>query len=68
LFDAFIPAAYPALRTGPLDTAERAERWLVFLAHHLKHTIGTPDLAWWQLEKPHHVLPSGSCPGASGAA
>jgi len=26
-----------------------AERWLVFVACYLERTIGTPDLAWWQL-------------------
>jgi hypothetical protein len=50
LFDAFIPAVYrtPA---GGCWTAGEAERWLAFLARHLEQTIGTPDLAWWQLEK-----------------
>ncbi len=50
LFDAFIPATYrPSV--GGRWTAGQAERWLAFLARHLEHTIGTPDLAWWQLEK-----------------
>ena len=50
LFDAFIPAAYrhdPASRWK----AQISERWLVFLACHLEKTIGSPDLAWWQLPK-----------------
>ena len=50
LFDAFIPAAYRPSTSGRW-TAGQAERWLVFLARHLEHTIGTPDLAWWQLDK-----------------
>ena len=50
LFDAFIPAAYRASADSRW-TAGQAERWLAFLARHLEHTIGTPDLAWWQLEK-----------------
>jgi hypothetical protein len=53
LFDGFLRAAY---RRHP-DPAQRcrwdasdAERWLVFLARHLEHTLhGSPDLAWWQL-------------------
>ena len=50
LFDAFIPAAY---RNDPNGCwkAEDAERWLVFLARHLEHNIGGPDLAWWQLTR-----------------
>jgi len=48
LFDAFIPAAY---RHGSASCWEvhDAERWLVFVACYLERTIGTPDLAWWQL-------------------
>lgn len=49
LFDAFIPAAY-RLSTAGRWTAGQAEQWLTFLARHLEH-IGTPDLAWWQLDK-----------------
>ncbi|MBL7487349.1 NACHT domain-containing protein [Frankia sp. AgB1.9] len=53
LFDGFLPAAY---RPHP-DPARRcrwkaadAERWLIYLARHLDHTLhGTPDLAWWEL-------------------
>jgi len=48
LFDAFIPAAYrqgSAVRWKTQDV----ERWLVFLARHLEHTITRSDLAWWQL-------------------
>ena len=49
LFDAFIPAAYrwPTRRRW---TAEQAETWLEFLAHHLQEDIGSPNLAWWQLQ------------------
>ena len=50
LFDAFIPAAY-RVAAGRRWTAGRAEQWLTFLARHLEYTIGTPDLAWWQLDK-----------------
>jgi hypothetical protein len=50
LFDAFIPAAYRAVADSGW-TAGQTEQWLTFLARHLEHTIGTPDLAWWQLEK-----------------
>ena len=48
LFDAFIPAAYRHDPAGRWK-AQDAERWLVFLARHLEHTIASPDLAWWQL-------------------
>ncbi len=50
LFDVFIPAAYrsPAATRW---TARQAETWLVFLARHLELTIGSPDLAWWQLRE-----------------
>jgi hypothetical protein len=48
LFDAFIPAAYrPSAKSR--WTAAQAEKWLMFLARHLEHTIRSPDLAWWQL-------------------
>ena len=49
LFDAFIPAAY---RPDPASRwkAQDAERWLEFLARHLERTIGSADLAWWQLK------------------
>jgi hypothetical protein len=50
LFDAFIPAAYRPHTAGRW-TAQQAEPWLVFLARHLEQTIGSPDLAWWQLKK-----------------
>ena len=50
LFDAFIPAAYRHDPAGRWK-AQDAERWLVFLARHLEHTIGSPDLAWWQLPR-----------------
>ena len=48
LFDAFIPAAYRHDSAGRWK-AQAAERWLVFIARHLDHNIGGPDLAWWQL-------------------
>jgi hypothetical protein len=57
LFDEFIAASYRS-PTGGRWTAEQAEKWLVFLARHLEYTIGSPDLAWWQLRKaaPRSVL------------
>jgi hypothetical protein len=48
LFDGFIPAAYRH-GLGGRWKAQDAEKWLTFLAHHLEYTIGSPDLAWWQL-------------------
>jgi hypothetical protein len=48
LFDAFIPSAYQRGQTGGWK-AQDAEKWLAFLAYYLDRTIGTPDLAWWQL-------------------
>jgi len=49
LFDAFIPAAYRNHPPGRWK-AKDAERRLVFLARHLERTIGSADLAWWQLQ------------------
>jgi hypothetical protein len=49
LFDAFIPAAYRDYPPGRWK-AQDAERWLVFLARHLEHNIGTANFAWWQLQ------------------
>ncbi|MGW1878797.1 NACHT domain-containing protein [Streptomyces sp. NPDC001975] len=53
LFSAFIPAAYRPHPHHPSSwSPEKAQRILVFLAHHLQHNLdGTPDLAWWQLHK-----------------
>lgn len=48
LFDAFIHAAYRDRGDGRW-TAPQAEKWLTFLARHLERTVGSPDLAWWQL-------------------
>ncbi len=48
LFDAFITAAYRHDPPGRWK-AQDAERWLVFLACHLERTVGSADLAWWQL-------------------
>jgi hypothetical protein len=50
LFGEFIPASYRS-PAGGRWTPEQAERWLVFLARHLEYTIGSPDFAWWQLQK-----------------
>lgn len=49
LFDGFVPAAYRR-RLGRRKLA-KAERSLIFLARHLEHTIGNPNLAWWQLHR-----------------
>ena len=55
LFDGSIPAAYRGQSPG---TAEQAEPWLMFLAHHLQDTVDGTDLAWWQLiegkQSEHH--------------
>jgi hypothetical protein len=55
LLDGFVPTAYRCLPTGLGQqrrswTATQAERWLVFLAHHLEYTVGNPSFAWWNLE------------------
>jgi hypothetical protein len=52
LFNEFIPAAYrPAARSSHW-TASQAERYLIFLARHLKYDLrGTTNLAWWDLQK-----------------
>lgn len=62
LLDAYIPAAYrrPPSSPGPRRksfTSANAERWLEFLAQHLEHGVGSPDFAWWQMERalPHPV-------------
>ena len=52
LFDEFIPAAYRADGdAGCRWPAKKAEAWLVFLAHHLDDTLGSADLAWWQVRQ-----------------
>ena len=57
LFDEFIPAAYRAFAGGRW-TAGQSGKWLEFLARHLEQTVGSPDLAWWKLQKavPRTVL------------
>jgi NACHT domain len=50
LFDQFIPAAYRSF-TEARWTAPQAQTWLMFLARHLEQRVGSPDLAWWQLQK-----------------
>lgn len=50
VLDAFIPAAYRSRPASRWDVRQ-AESWLVFLARHLETTIGSPDLAWWQLAR-----------------
>jgi hypothetical protein len=53
LFGRFVPAAYrphPDLVRRSKWTADKAERWLVFLARDLEHRLhGTTDIAWWDL-------------------
>lgn len=51
LFDAFIPAAYrPGAEHHCPWPADKAERWLAYLARHLTENVGgTTDIAWWQL-------------------
>jgi hypothetical protein len=48
LFDAFIPASYRNISDSPWH-AKDAERWMIFLAHHLEDRVHSPDLVWWQL-------------------
>ncbi|MCS7476871.1 NACHT domain-containing protein [Umezawaea endophytica] len=50
LLAAFIPAIYQSDRPGGARrwSADRAHRYLTYLAHHL-HRAGTRDVAWWQL-------------------
>ncbi|MEU7565598.1 NACHT domain-containing protein [Streptomyces fradiae] len=49
LLDSFLPAVYRPGRPGVRDwDADRAQRWLGYLAHHLT-LARTPDLAWWRL-------------------
>ncbi len=59
LFDGFILAAYRHDPRHPQRwSADKAQRWLRFLARHLEHRLhGTPDLAWWQL---HTAVPRAS--------
>ena len=53
LFDQFIPAAYRVHQTSSRRTrwsAQRAEQWLIFLAHDMEHRQqGGSDVAWWRL-------------------
>jgi GNAT superfamily N-acetyltransferase len=52
LYDGFVPAAYRKHeRAQPCRwSAQDAERWLAFLARHLRHTAdNSPDLAWWHI-------------------
>jgi hypothetical protein len=56
LLSAFVKAAYLGSDTETGSSRHwdpnRAERWLIFLAHHLESDIGGTDFAWWQLIKP----------------
>jgi hypothetical protein len=47
--------------------AEKAEKWLIFLAHHLEYIIGTPDFAWWQLVRGVPGLTGGLIAGITAA-
>ncbi|MFC9506315.1 NACHT domain-containing protein [Streptomyces sp. NPDC057002] len=51
LFGAFVLAAYRPHPSRPCRwSPQQAEKYLVFLAHHLDTALGgTPNLAWWQL-------------------
>lgn len=53
LFDAFIPAAYrPSSEHHCPWPADKAERWMAYLARHLTQNVaGTTDIAWWQLRR-----------------
>lgn len=52
LLNAFIPAAYRPDARPSHWTASQAERYLIFLARHLKYDLGgITNLAWWDLEK-----------------
>jgi len=44
LLERFLPTVYP-----PPRAAARAERWLGFLAHHLREWVRSPNLEWWHL-------------------
>lgn len=54
LLSSLVPSVYQARPNGrpsrrsPNWTPEQAQRWLSYLAAHLKQ-LGTTDLAWWQL-------------------
>lgn len=56
LLDSFLPAVYARHPSAPGDgqaarplyPADRARRWLTFLAAHMRHQH-TRDFAWWQL-------------------
>jgi hypothetical protein len=75
LFDAFIPAAYrPRTEHRCPWPADKAERWLAYLARHLAENVGgSTDIAWWQLRhaapRPLSGLVAGLISGAAiGAA
>lgn len=42
----FLPSVYPLARDR-----ERAQRWLGFLADHLRGRVGGPNLEWWRLAR-----------------
>ena len=76
LFDQFIPAAYrvhPASsRSRTRWSAQRAEQWLIFLAHDMeRRQQGGSDIAWWRLSgavpRPLIAGSFGAISGLSGA-
>ena len=50
LFDGLIPAAYRS-PTENRWTARQVGSWLEVLARHTQRTIGSADIAWWQLSR-----------------
>ncbi|MGP3954054.1 NACHT domain-containing protein [Streptomyces sp. 7N604] len=48
LLAAFVPAVFGEM-SGSRRTSAEAQRWLGFLARHLRHR-GTGQLAWWELQ------------------
>ncbi|MFG1839853.1 NACHT domain-containing protein [Micromonospora sp. NPDC049175] len=46
LLEGFLPSVYP----DP-PAAERASRWLAFLAHHSRDRMRDPNLEWWRLAR-----------------
>ena len=75
LFDQFIPAAYrvhPASSRRTRWSAQRAEQWLIFLAHDMeRRQQGGSDIAWWRLSgavpRPLIAGSFGAISGLSGA-
>jgi hypothetical protein len=51
LLAGFISTVYREGRGARTDPAraEKAEKWLGYLAHHLESRVGSPNFTWWQL-------------------